>query len=439
MKIRLAAVLLCLSFVLCSFSSCNYIISDPTNLISPPKASGEMYYIQSALTKYAGSNIRMKYPTGGENTSAFLITDLDGDAIDEAVAFYTRVSEDESVAPVHVNLLKYDGEQWKLTCDIVVEAGSIDRVSTADLTGDGINELLIGFGTYTASVNKLVAYSVNKSSLTEILNDEYNEFVLTDLSGNGFDELLLINYKPADKKAYAKLYSFLDRQLTLKGTVPLDGNIGGFASITTGRLTDGTAAVFIDSYKGVTSMVTDLVFIKNGVPVNPFYDELSTENQMTLRDSVITCRDIDGDGLIEIPFTSVMQGYQTSASIDTAYLYTWMHYDGSHFSNVCVGDFCFEHNYAVRFSAAWQSAVTVVIDRTNNMRSYRVWDQVTGTTGAELLRTRVYSESEFADVKSDEIMVLERSKGKVYAARIVDTGTEYKLTESDVRNMFFTF
>lgn len=439
MKAKLIALTAAVLSVMCMMSSCNYIIPDLNNLISPPKASGEYYHIQKALTRFVGGAINLKYPTGGDNKTPFLVQDLDGDGTDEAVAFYTLASEDKNVAPVHINLLINGSEGWISTSDITARAGDIDKVVVSDITGDGKQELLIGFDAFSSIGNTLVVYSFRSDKLVEVLNEEYSDYVLADLTGDGHQEFLLLSHRATEKKADAKLYSFVSGNLLLKGTVQLDGNISGFAEIKAGQLTDGRPAIYIDSYKGVSSMVTDVVFINDGTLVNPMYDPSIMENQATLRSSVEKSRDIDGDGFIEVPFTSLMPGYETVAAVDAVYMYNWGRYDGYKFNIAYSGDYCFEFGYAMLFPQLWDGNVTVVVDKANNMRSYRLWGSVTGTTGAEILRTRVYSVEEFAAVDSDEIIELAREDNRVYAARIVPSSAEYLLTEQDVKDMFVRF
>ena len=439
MKAKLLTLVAAVLSVMCMMSSCNYIVPDLTGLISPPKASGEYYHIQKALTRFVGGTINLKYPTGGDNKTPFLVQDLDGDGVEEAVAFYALAGEDKKVAPVHINLLINGSDGWISTSDITARAGDIDKVVVSDVTGDGKQELLIGFDAFSSIGNTLVVYSFRSDKLVEVLNEEYSDYVLADLTDDGNQELLLLSHRATEKKADAKLYSFVSGNLLLKGTVQLDGNISGFAEIKVGKLTDGHTAVYIDSHKGVASMVTDIVFVNNGTLVNPMYDPMIMENQSTLRNSTEISRDIDGDGFIEVPFTSLMPGYETVASADAAYMYKWGRYDGLKFNVVYSGDYSPEFGYAMLFPPLWEGSVTVVVDKANNMRSYRLWDSVAGTTGAEILRTRVYSVEEFAAVDSDEIIELARDDTRVYAARIVPASAEYLLTEQDVKNMFFRF
>ena len=81
-----------LAVVLCMFSGCTSLGTDIALQLRPPKAMGEQGAAEEALSAYVSANMKredytLKYPRGGAYRSAFLMEDLDGDGVNEAIAF----------------------------------------------------------------------------------------------------------------------------------------------------------------------------------------------------------------------------------------------------------------------------------------------------------------------------------------------------------------
>ena len=70
----IAAILLC--FALCG---CDMFTIDTEQLVTPPELTGDMYPIGKALSKSIKGEYHLKYPSLGENRSAIILEDIDGD------------------------------------------------------------------------------------------------------------------------------------------------------------------------------------------------------------------------------------------------------------------------------------------------------------------------------------------------------------------------
>lgn len=81
-----AALLICLMLLL---SGCSYQILTPDQLMRPPRYYGENAGLQEAFAE-AAPNAMLKAPYEGDYHSAFILTDLDSDGVEEALAFYVN-------------------------------------------------------------------------------------------------------------------------------------------------------------------------------------------------------------------------------------------------------------------------------------------------------------------------------------------------------------
>ncbi len=430
--------ILALSATLCmliSCASCSVLPSSISDLLHAPRTNGEMHDIQRALHKFAGKSVDLCYPQRGTNRTAFLQSDLDGDGEEEAVAFYTENASD-GVQEVHINLIDYVGGEWVSVSDLATGASAIDRVEVAMLEQGGAPVLVVGAELYSTTGNQLNFLTYSNNELTVRLQENYTDFLLCDLLEKGYDQLLLLNLRAAERTANATLYTVGDRSTEVVGSAPLDGNISSFSTVTVGKLSDGRTAVFIDSLKSATSMVTDVIYLGSDGLINPFFDQTVLETQTTTRNSTAICEDINGDGVTEIPFTQILPGYESRPANERAYMTMWRNFDGVKLDTLTVGDYNQADGYYLEFGASWQGSVTLIYDIANSMRSYRVYDPVMQSTADEILRIRVYTEAEYSAFDNSELIELARSGGKVYAARIVAEKGSYAINKNQLREAF---
>ncbi len=431
-RIIAVAVLVCL--LMCC-TSCNIAPSSIGELLLAPRTNGEMHDIQRALHSFAGKTVDLCYPQRGSNRTAFLQSDLDGDGMDEAVAFYTENASD-GVQEVHINLIDFIDGEWVSTSDLATGASAIDRVEIATLEKGGSPVLVVGAELYSTTGNQLNFFTYQNNKLNVRLQESYTDFLLCDLLSEGYDQLLLLNLNAAERTASATLYTVGANEAEAIGTAALDGNISSFSSVTVGKLSGGKRAVFIDSLKSASSMITDVVYLGSEGLINPFFDQTVLETQVTMRNSTALCEDIDGDGVTEIPFTQILPGYDARPAAERMYMTLWRSFDGVKLDTVTAGDYNQTEGYYLSFEPAWQGSVTLIYDTENAMRSYRVYDPVMQSTADEILRIRVYTEEEYDAFDNSELIVLSRSGGKVYAARIVADKGAYSINKNQLKEAF---
>ena len=87
LKAAVCAVILSASFLTFA-SGCNISDFGTENLLRPPTSMGDEAEIEQLISDTAKNNYILKYPKSGNYRSAITMTDLNGDGMDEAVAFY---------------------------------------------------------------------------------------------------------------------------------------------------------------------------------------------------------------------------------------------------------------------------------------------------------------------------------------------------------------
>ena len=125
------ALCLALCFMLCG---CNFTSVGENDMLRPPRTTGDEAEIENLISKTAPSGYTLKYPKNGNHRSAIVMTDLDGDDVDEAIAFFR---EKDKVTGVHMLIMYKDEESWKISSDFETETADVDCIDFANLDGKG--------------------------------------------------------------------------------------------------------------------------------------------------------------------------------------------------------------------------------------------------------------------------------------------------------------
>ncbi len=430
-KVKIVALT---AVVMALLSSCSVSGNDYAAYLTAPNATGEMGEIADAFYKTVGRNVTLSYPTRGDNLSAFVLEDIDGDGSKEAIAFYTRDNQD-AVAPVRIHVMDKRQNEWKSIDDVETVSNAVDMVNFADVSGNGRKELVVGLSSITKNENQLSLYSLKNDRLALIVQESYTDFILCDLTDNGPDDLLIVDLKTAEKEATAKLYTVNKNELVLTGTVYLDGNVTGYAKLQESTMGD-KKAIYIDAFKGTTSMITDIVYVDGNELKNPFIATAGTENEFTLRSSTETCRDYDGDGVLDIPFTRLLPGFELRVSSERAYLTVWRSYDGALFHDKVSGYFNHNEGYMIKFPELWTDTVTITRDSSSYMITFGVYDPISKAVSSELVRIKRYTVDDYEQVDRSLFVELARKDNYVFVARIVNTTSPYSVDSKMLKSMF---
>lgn len=309
MILLLALALLCAG---CSLNAESYL--------RPPQVGGQQQAVQAALETYlrdSGGDVRytLEYPVEGNHTAAFILCDelgfpvSDGATAQTALAFYSRATAPDVT---RMNRLQRSGDEWVSVADTVGEGAAIRQVAFGDLDGDGMAEILTGWTTYNTGSYRLAVYG-GDGGLTPLPCDRvYSAMYVGDVTAVGYDSLVLLT--AGSNRVTASLETLQDGALSTLATVPLDGGIHQFGSITLCRLTEDVHGLFVDGFKAENVTVTELIYYDQMGLHTPFYDAATNTNTVTARIGRIAARDVDGDAVVEIPYNTVLEGH-TAADV----------------------------------------------------------------------------------------------------------------------------
>ncbi len=387
----LCAVVLC--FVLCG---CQAIGIDVENQMRPPKNNGEQEPLQNALELYIQentakgekSNYALKYPLEGEYRSSFLLfnqikaptiiqpqtenagsTPKNEALNDYVVAFYRMDTEG---AKTHINLLKRENGSWISAADVGGYSEEIAQVDFGDLNGDGFPELIVGWNLYNSNDKRLTIYDV-KNGLTLLSSDKiYTTFLIHDFTADAAADIVLLNAAPSEHTASARLFSYQNHQLVLQDLVMLDGGIQRFEQVLVAMPEPGVFSIYADGYKDPHTLVTELIYWKDGRLAAPFHDTVSGLTGETARELLVYCNDVDEDGRVEIPLSTRLPGYETADATQAFWKTTWYSYDITTGELTRKFDSVVNSNdeYVLKLSSHWPETFTVYYHAETRVMSF---------------------------------------------------------------------
>lgn len=298
-------VLCCLLFVGCSpFASPN--IGD---LLRAPAMGEQQSEIQKALTAYLGNQeLQFKFPREGDWKSPILLTDLNGDGRQEAVVLYS-VADDamaakEKGANAYLAILEESDGGWTVTVDEEGLATEVASIAVAELLSDGSRQLVVGYANSTFRNKSLAVYTYDAAALKQWFTAEYSRYEIGDFTGRGRQDFVMVT---RDDQALQMRYLAVDENGTsageLEAPVPLDTNFVACAAITPSKGPNDEQLLVVD---GVVNNVDTGGLASQFVYYSGqrfyTYDDLGALHSATVRQNQLLCsRDIDGDGVVEIP------------------------------------------------------------------------------------------------------------------------------------------
>ena len=410
---RLISVVCIITFI-CLLSGCDSIFSNPENTLKATNITGDFQGVNDALEKKVGTAITLKYPLVDGVRSPFCAHDLDGDGVNEVLAFYKEAKED---APPHINLLKLTkGDEWESKQDIAPVGNDLLEIAFADLDNDGIDEILTGWSNYTSKCNQMGVYRMEEGSLVQRGLEDYSAYIVCDIDSNGSEELGIAHINANTKAADFCFYYFKDNNFTLLCSGALDSNVTSYANIKLGKI-GSKEAIFLDGHKAPEIVITEVLYYENAKLQNPFFDTVSSTNKTTLRYSPLYSQDINGDGFIDIPRGIAVKGTIGEVSDELNQIVRWFTFDGTKSTALFDAWYSTADGYYLDFDQTWLNNITVSYDYDLGLAMFNRFDEKTKAPAGELLRIRAITDKEWENNPPDKYVKIGQKDTKVYIAR----------------------
>ena len=328
---RIFALLMAAALVL-MLCGCSFAAFDAKTLMAPPKANED----QQAIYKLLQGNlpdVTFLYPKTGEYRSAIVMEDFTGDGVEDAIGFTSL--GDTGGARVQF-LVKQDGK-WETAAAFQNSAIQIDRVCVADFSGRGRRDVLIGWGSTSGTSGRTAAahvYVYEDGEVAEHSLGVYGELTLTDFDRDGVSEVFTVDkFVPAETEedepspAIAKVYRYNGVTMQEQCAAQADNSIASYQSAVFGRLSQTLWGVALDGAKADGSVTTQIFYLQDGELINAPAGVNTEEytNQFTRPSAAaVLSRDINGDGMIELPSVTMLPGISEDITPDsTSFMVEW--------------------------------------------------------------------------------------------------------------------
>ena len=296
----LACVLLCLLLAGCSMPGEQVQVEE---LLRAPKLSGDYGDVQTALNDWLGESAQLKYPMQGDLLSPFLLQDLDGDGRQDAAVLYTTAQSSNVCIAI---LQKDDADIWHVRQNVEGLADTVESVGLAQLQPGDATQLVVGY-TAAQGDHYLAVYSYTDGVLSTILEQQYQQYLVEDITGGGNQDLILMSTLEDGGVQIELLTVDKEGSFQQVAVMGLSANrFAGCASVAAGVGADGRHYLVLDGWTGISgnNLATVLLYFDEESQQMLPAEQISTSElyNASLRNvSTLVSRDLDGDGIVEIP------------------------------------------------------------------------------------------------------------------------------------------
>lgn len=416
MNRRVKTAALALAFtVLLSLSGC--YTGAIEQYFSLPKPTEEYLQLQSLIDQELASGSEYAAPTAGNYRQSVQLVDLDGDGLEEALAFFRSAGESLKIC-----IYAAGDREYCQMLSIQGEGASVGSVEYADLDGDGLLELIVAWQIGTG-MRLLSVYQLSDWSGRVLLTTDCSEFLVTDMNQDGQSDLMVLRSTGAGAY-WADMCLFPQGAEPTVSTAALSPDISVLQRVRAVCVTGDVSALLVESAYDNGDLVSDLFVNQAGTLVN-----LIPDGQTRRAYASAYAQDINGDRCIEIPDPSQLY----SQTGDLFWSITWYGYDryGTAYPRLNTYH-CYDDGWYLILPSGWENGLTVRRDDSIAGERAVILSRVSADGSINDLLT-IYTltgdnRSERAQIAGRFVILEEDST--VYAARIAAGITEEEVREN---------
>ncbi len=421
--IKRLSLLLALMSLVCALSGCG-MDGTVEDLFTLPRIPDEYTGLNQQIEALLADGYEYAPPTVGQNIQSVQMVDLNGDDVQEAVVFLRKSSD---AKPLKILVFEKLGESYALLCTVESSGNSIDSVYYEDMTGDGRNELVVGWK-ISSTVQTVAVYNIGREAIP-LMSSSYTRFVVHELNGYTPPALYVMR-SDNDGTPLAEVYTWQTNILAVAYRCGLSSTMADLArgSVVKGTLVGGKTAVFITGVNDSGNAVTDILTWENqGAVVNLTMDETTGKTRLIQPYCQLIPQDVNDDGVTEVPFPEWWNNGN-----DT--LTAWQQYTRIGWSyQVAQTYHCSSGGWYFQMPERWWDRVSVktaeVVAGENQVTVYVDDEEV-------LSLYTITNESRESRAVIGERFVLLRQPGTIYAAELYSAADRYGVTVQTVNESF---
>jgi len=320
-------------------------------LYALPQLSEGYLQLQEKINGLLAEGAEYAAPTAGSYRQAVQLADIDGDGVAEAVAFFAKPGDDK---PLKVYVFRRGESGYEEAAVIEGEGTSIESIGFPDLNGDGMLELAVGWK-LSADVNMLSVYTMSGYLPSRIISTDYQEYTIAGISGR--DDIIVFRLSGSELTGEAELYTMEADGEIVNTNARLSTGIEALLRIRNSTLASGEKAVYVEGTIDGGGIVTDILAYRGRRIANITRDDAVGTSTETVRSYAVYCRDVNGDGVLDVPVPVLLPAQSETTSY---YMTEWYAYYRSGRRELVETTY---HNYSdgwyLKLPEAWRGNVTV--------------------------------------------------------------------------------
>ena len=415
-----------------SISLCGCVMT-VDQMYVPPRRSESYKNLQTLMDEYR-RDLDYCAPITGENQQSVQMADLTGDGVKEVLVFLKGSDQH----PLKVLIFRLAGEKYETMSIIETSGSAFDQVDYIQLDGEPGLELVVGCQVSEQVLRNVSVYRFSSGQPEQLMTVNYQKYLTLDMNRDGLGDLFVLRPGRTEGDCgIVELYSMPGGTLARSAEVTLSQSVGQLKRIMTGSLHDGENAVFVASIVDAGTIVTDVYALVDGALTNVSMSNESGTSVKTVRNYYVYAEDIDGDGVLELPSLISMHAPTLERSGEREHLIRWyaLAADGSEHDKRFT-----YHNYLqgwyMELDQKFVDRFCVVPEDTGRF-AFCLWDRsftqlrklwtVYVLTGED--RSSIAAEGgRFQLLKTDSV---------VYACLLEEDGRKLGFTEEYLTNSFF--
>lgn len=420
-------------------SGCTFPMGD--ELLAAPKPSTNYQTLQVELEERLASGVSYTAPTEGDNRSAIQLIDINGDGVEEAIVFFRGASSATS-NDFQVYVYRKQDDSYVCTGSIEGKGTAIQSVDYPVITPDGKRGMVVSWRLTGDGTGALTVCDFNDDCTPGVLLEtEYSAMELTDLTGDGAKDLLLITTAPQGKRV-ARLYQYQNGSMDMVGEASTSAETVSVERMVSGRVLDNRNAVFAEEkvVSGI-GLTTDIFVYADGTLRNLAMDGEGSISRSTYRPVSVYAADVNNDGVTELPRAVLMAGYSDAAASDAVFMLDWYAYSVDEPPQLAQTTYQnISDAWSLWIDPAWHDRITATKAADNGLSAVTFFEYV--GSGGQIPLFTIYcatgSSRDYYAGRTD-LVQLGQTAQAVYFARIAEAATDSSLAiDGDTLESRFT-
>ena len=395
-----------------------------------PRRSESFTNLQSVM-EAAMEDMVFCAPIAGENQQPVQMADLNGDGVEEVIAFTKGTQE----KPLHIMIFAKDEEQYYLYTTIDTTGTAFEQVEYVQLDGQSGKELVVGRQVQNQIQRGMSVYRFQDGTPERILNANYQRFLTCDVDGEtGRSALVLLNPGGSEAEngricAYTMEMGMPVQLREAELSFPADE----IKRIASGQMSDGKEAVFVSGGVDDTALCTDVFTLDNGAVRQILRQDGGAMAAAAVNGVPVFPDDIDHDMTTEmtelIPLRTMDQQRQAyavrwysldSQGNDLTKLYTYHNYDQGWFMEL-------EESSVTQMS---------VVPEEDGQYGFHMWNEKRGAFERLWTIYVLTGDDRSAQAAQGQRFVLTKTDTVVYAGELEDAARLLGVNEEQIRQAF---